>query len=259
MVGDFQKSRCKQPLCLNSYLSETTHRGIPPVLDNLPANDDRDTQPLAEIQGSTIANMQNMDQLPAEKLSEPANAKAQKQTNPGSKGTKKSQRKRQVEQDARERALRLKENLPGISIPATITRNEAKKLKVKYQAQLAKPRSSAKSQDPAAQMAQRRRACQLRKACPGIENVPEQVTKATFKNMMKEYKDKLIPSQTDSSAMPKKRKERSRKKAAAQSLPIRPPHPADKLSNRMAPISNERRAEVARNLGGTPNDPIDGV
>lgn len=102
------------------------------------------------------------------------------------------------------------------------------------------------------------RALQLRKKCPNMQGIPDSISEDRFQRLSKAYK------QSKGRVMDAKlRLENPQKSRLA--LPVTNPTQSDSIvkslrsatSSKMAPISDERRAEVARNLSGnSDNDPI---
>lgn len=132
---------------------------------------------------------------------------------------------------------------------------------------------------------QRSRAALLKQQYPGMEGIPPEIGQGTKKKLVAQYKAKssaVAPSVTMSTfgkAAPKgprlnklparpvppapysgtypKRQSLRLNEAAADSLATSEPKSQRPTSYKMAPLSDERRAEVARNLAsGSNNDPV---
>ena len=103
------------------------------------------------------------------------------------------------------------------------------------------------------------RAIRLQRKYPEMEGIPNAISKGEQKALVFVYekqksanqKAALVPYQDIDNIQVSHRPEPPSQQPSQQNGPSRP------VSNKMAPLSEERRAEVARNLSGhTSDDPI---
>ena len=147
------------------------------------------------------------------------------------------------------RAIELKAQYPGIKgIGARVTRKRKAQLIADHEAQLRQSTNPFPKQ-PNKITKGNTRACKLRKKYPDMGPIPEQIGPKMRQKLITEYNERKGVSRR---SVVRKSNAPSKRADPGPSLSTRP------ISNRMAPLSDERRAEVARNLSGTStDDPID--
>jgi len=221
----------------------------------------------------------------------------------GKKVPTKTERKEALQQKQAKRAEELKAKYPDMKrIPPRIGHGMKAKLIAEYRAnharitEAAQPELSAAASNGALteEMAQltepttkgQARARALKRACPGMRNIPDSIGKSLRQKLINAHLSQnpgtLPPAYLSQkpNALPPKTVQKGakqvappeRKSARLAQMPKRSSNPAGqhqqpthqylhhqgsigrRVGNKMAPLSDERRAEVARNLEGTSND-----
>lgn len=148
------------------------------------------------------------------------------------------------------RAAELKAKYPDMKVPNRVSLKREQQLIAEHHA--GRKQKSKKSNEEK----KKNRALRLKKKYPDMENIPDGITPAERRAFVAAYEERKSAEQ---------RAPVQSQSVHPTQLPQRPvlssyqPFPDSNLrsrpvSNKMAPLSDERRAEVARNLSGHSND-----